>query len=160
MGFRNLFGLRESTTGHMKQRIGQHTKDELERSVVVGCVGLGSVGTAACFWAWGLILPSVEALVIVPWLCKAWDKLCSFARSNCVAETPKAGVDIDAGDGLCGIELVVRGGGSTPSGRDRIDEKAAEEDNVARALDIFSGAVDVDGRFELSLGFAGADVCA
>lgn len=43
------------------------------------------------------------------------------------------------------MELVVRGGGSLPSVRDRIDDKAVEEDNVARALDIFNGAPDVDG---------------
>lgn len=113
--------------------------------MIIGCVGLGSVGTAAGFWVWGLVFPSVGAPDIVPWFCKAWDKLCNFARSNCVADTPKAGADTDAGDGLCGIELVVRGGGSTPSVRDRIDDRAVEEDSVARALDIFSGAADVDG---------------
>jgi hypothetical protein len=45
------------------------------------------------------------------------------------------------------IEFAVRCGGSAPSVRDSIDDKAVEEDNVARALDIFNGAFGVDVRF-------------
>lgn len=57
---------------------------------------------------------------------------------------PETDADKDGGIELCEIDLVVRGGGSTPSVRDSIDDKAVEEDNVARTLDIFNGAVDVD----------------
>ena len=127
----------------MMQIIGQHTNDELERSPVIGWVDLRSSGTTG-FGIWGLLLSSVEGAGIVPWPCKAWDKLCNFPRSNCAEDMPKAGADTDAGTGLCGIELAVRGGGSTPSARDSIDDKAVEEDNVARKPDIFNGAEDVD----------------
>ena len=57
---------------------------------------------------------------------------------------PETDADEDPGTELCEIDLVVRGGGSPPSARDSIDDKAVEEDNVARTLDIFNGAVDVD----------------
>lgn len=128
----------------MKRKIGQHTNDELERSVVAACVDLGSVGTAAGFEMWELLFPSVEAVDIGPLFCKAWDRLCNFARSNCAADMPETDADEDGGTELCEIDLVVRGGGSTPSVRDSIDDKAVEEDNVARTLDIFNGAVGVD----------------
>ena len=57
---------------------------------------------------------------------------------------PKPDADAGASMGLRGAEFVVRSGGSAPSVRDKIDEKAEEEDNVARALDIFNGAFDLD----------------
>ena len=128
----------------MKQRIGQHTNDELERSAAIGCDGLGSVGTTAGFGVWDLLLPLVGAAEIVPWSCKAWDKLRNFARSNCVADMPEADADTGAGVGLCEMDFGVRCGGSAPSGRDKIDEKAVEEDNVAKALVIFNGGFDLD----------------
>lgn len=56
-----------------------------------------------------------------------------------------------AGAGLCEIEFVARCGISAPSVRNSIEDKAVEEDRVARALDIFSGAFDVEVWFELSL---------
>jgi hypothetical protein len=140
--FSNLLRLRQSTTGHAKQRVEQHTDVEFERPAIIGWVTLGSVGTTVGLGIWGLLMLSVEVADIVPWLCKAWDKLCNFARSNCVADTP--GIDADTDDGTGEIELVVRGVGSTPSVRDSIDDRAVEEDNVARTLDIFNGAVDVD----------------
>ena len=57
---------------------------------------------------------------------------------------PTADADTGAGTGLCDMEFVVRCGGSAPSVRDKIDEKAVEEDNVAKALDIFNGAFGLD----------------
>jgi hypothetical protein len=129
---------------HMIQTIGRHTSDELECRAAIGCVDLGSVGKTACLEIRVLLLPSVEVADIVPWFCKAWDKLCNFARSNCEVDTPKIDADTDPRTGLCEGELGVRSGGSTPSVRDSIDEKAVEEDNAARALDIFNGAVDAD----------------
>jgi len=50
----------------MKRKIRQHTSDELERSVVIGCVDLGSVGTAVGLGVRGLLFPSVEAADIGP----------------------------------------------------------------------------------------------
>ena len=89
-------------------------------------------------------MPLVGAAEVVPWFCKAWDKLCNFARSNCVADMPKADADVGAGAGLCDMESVVRCGGSAPSVRDKIDDKAVEKDKVARALDIFNGPFGLD----------------
>jgi len=142
--FRSLLRLRWSTAGRTKQKIEQHTNDELERSVTIGCIDLGSVGTATGLGFLGLLLPLVEAAGIVPWPCKACDKLCNLAKLNCVADMPKTDAGTGAGVGLCEIEFVVRCGGSGPSVRDSIDEKAVEDDNVAKALDIFNGAFDVD----------------
>jgi hypothetical protein len=80
---------------------------------------------------------------IDPWLCKAWDKLCNFARSNWVAGVPKTDADAGVGAGLREIGSAVRCKFSAPSVRDSIEEKAVEEDRVARALDIFNGPLDV-----------------
>ena len=141
----------------MKQRVEQHTNDELDRSATIGCVDLGSADTTAGLRIRELLLPLVEAAEIVPWFCKACDKLCNLARSNCVADTPVSDT-AGAGAGPCEIEFVVRCGGSVPSVRDKIDDKAVEEDKVARALDIFNGAFGLDVRFGLSLVSFGAGV--
>ena len=63
-----------------------------------------------------------------------------------------------AGAGLWEIDFVARCGFSVPSVRDRIEDKAVEEDRVARALDIFNGAFGVGVWFELSLGSLGGEV--
>ena len=69
---------------------------------------------------------------------------------------------VGACTGLREIEFGVRCGGSAPSVRDRIDDRAVEEDSVAKALDIFDGAFDLDERSGLSLGSlgTGAECCA
>ena len=135
----------------MKQRVRRRTSDELERSATVGCAGLGSTVKTAGFEVCAFPLLLVGVVGIVPWFCKAWDKLCNFARSNCAEDMSRVDAETGAGAGLWEIEFVVRCGFSAPSVRDNIEDKAVEEDKVARALVIFNGAFDVGVWFELSL---------
>lgn len=143
----------------MKWRIGGHTSDELERSGAIGWVGLDSVDTPG-LGMWPLLLPLVEGPDIDPWLCKACDKLCNFARSSCIADTPMLDSDAgaNAGAGLWEIEFVARWACSTPSVRDSIEDKTVEDDRVARALDIFNGAFDAGVLPESSLGSLGGEI--
>jgi hypothetical protein len=68
-----------------------------------------------------------------------------------VADAPKVGFGAGARVGLCEIEFVARCEFSGPSVRDSIEDKAVEEDKVARALDNFSGACGAGVWFELFL---------
>lgn len=117
--------------------------DEPERSGGIRWVCLGSVVKAAGLGGWALPLSLVGAADVGPRFCKAWDKLCNFAKSNCAADTPEADAGTGVGAGLWEIGFVSRCGFSAPSVRNSIEDKTVEEDRVARALDIFDGGADV-----------------